>query len=184
MKLQDILNKWKIKCDIYTLFSMWNETQRHYHTLSHLNDLIRQIKEHISEFTQEEYEKLIITALFHDCIYDPSKNDNEEKSADFFMNCCVDKNKDIQEINQMILDTKTHKSNTKLSEIFNKFDMNIVERKFSELLEWEKGIAKEYSFYSKEEYKEGRIKFLESLLDKYVNNTKNLLKLIDYVRNN
>ena len=31
-------------------------------------------------------------------------------------------------------------------------------------------------------YKEVRLKFLESLLDNYVNNTENLLKLIEYVK--
>ncbi len=29
---------------------------------------------------------LIISAIFHDWTYDPMKNDNEEKSADFFEN--------------------------------------------------------------------------------------------------
>ena len=31
---------------------------------------------------------------------------------------------------------------------------------------------------------EGRLKFLESLLDKYTHNTENLLKLVDWVKNN
>ena len=45
-------------------------------------------------------------------------------------------------------------------------------------------VGKEYSVYPKEQYKEGRLKFLESLLDKYTHNTENLLKLIDYVKSN
>ena len=52
-----------------------------------------------SKYSEKEYEKLIIASLFHDCVYDPMKNDNEEKSAQFFENCCQDKtNLDIQEI--------------------------------------------------------------------------------------
>jgi predicted metal-dependent HD superfamily phosphohydrolase len=98
------------------------------------------------------------------------------------MNCCLEKdNSDILDINQMILDTKTHKANTKLSESFNNFDMNIVERDFNSLLEWERGIHSEYAAYG-DMYKVGRLKFLESLLDKYVDNTENLLKLIEYVK--
>jgi hypothetical protein len=61
--------------------------------------------------------------------------------------------------------------------------MNIVERDFNQLLEWEKGIMEEYKAYG-ETYKEGRLKFLESLLDKYPNNTENLLKLVDWVKTN
>ena len=110
------------------------------------------------------------------------KNDNEEKSAEFFMNCCMEKdNADIQHIKQMILDTKTHKSQDKLTEAFNNYDMNIVERDFDQLLEWEHGIHSEYQAYG-DMYKEGRLKFLESILDKYPNNTENLLKLIDFVK--
>lgn len=184
MNLQELLNKWNIKCDINTLLSMWNESHRHYHTLNHLNDLIDQINESKSKYSQKEYEKLLIAALFHDCIYDPMKQDNEEKSAQFFMECCQDKNNpDLLDINKMILDTKTHQATTKLSESFNYYDMNIVERDFVQLLEWENGIHEEYKAYG-ELYKEGRLKFLESLLDKYPNNTENLLKLVDWVKEN
>jgi predicted metal-dependent HD superfamily phosphohydrolase len=184
MNLQELLNKWNIKCDINVLLSMWNESHRSYHTLNHLNDLIDQINENKSKYSEKEYEKLIIASLFHDCVYDPMKNDNEEKSAQFFENCCQDKtNSDIQEIKQIILDTKTHNASTQLSESFNHYDMNIVERDFDQLLEWENGISFEYSGYGKDAYKEGRLKFLESLLNKYVDNTDNLLKLIDFVKN-
>ena len=185
MNLQELLNKWNIKCDVNTLLSMWNESHRHYHNLNHLNDLIEQINENKSKFSEKEYEKLMLAAIFHDCVYDPMSSTNEEDSANFLMECVVDKsNSDILDVKQIILDTKTHNSTTPLSESFNKFDMSIVERDFSELLEWENGIHEEFSVYPKEEYKEGRVKFLESLLDKYTHNTENLLKLIDYVKSN
>ena len=185
MNLQELLNKWNIKCDVNTLLSMWNESHRHYHNLNHLNDLISQINENKSKFSGKEYEKLMLAALFHDCVYDPISLTNEEDSAKFLMECAVDKsNSDILDVKQMILDTKTHKSTTPLSESFNKFDMSIVERDFDQLLEWENGISEEFSVYSKNEYKVGRLKFLESLLDKYTHNTENLLKLIDYVKSN
>jgi predicted metal-dependent HD superfamily phosphohydrolase len=85
------------------------------------------------------------------------------------------------DISKMILDTKTHVATTNLSESFNQYDMNIVERDFDQLLEWENGIFNEYKAYG-DLYKDGRLKFLESLLDKYPNNTENLLKLIDWVK--
>ena len=183
MDLQELLNKYDIKCDINTILAMWNESHRSYHTLNHLNDLINQINENKSKYSEKEYEKLIIASLFHDCIYEPMNNDNEEKSADFFIECCSNKdNSDILEIKQIILDTKTHKSSTKLSESFNNYDMNIVERDYDQLLEWENGIHSEYKFTDK--YKESRLVFLESVLNKYPHNTENLLRLIKYVKSN
>ena len=185
MNLQQLLEKWGIKCHINTILSMWNESHRSYHNLNHLNDLISQINENKSKYSEKEYEKLILTALFHDIVYDPTSQTNEEDSANFLIECVVDKkNSDILDVKQMILDTKTHNSTTNLSESFNKYDMNIVERDFDQLLEWERGISEEYSIYSKEEYKMGRLKFLESLLDKYTHNTENLLKLVEWVKNN
>ena len=185
MNLQQLLEKWGIKCHINTILSMWNESHRSYHNLNHLNDLISQINENKSKYSEKEYEKLILTALFHDVVYDPASQTNEEDSANFLIECAVDKkNSDILDVKQMILDTKTHNSTTNLSESFNNYDMNIVERDFDQLLEWENGISEEFSVYLKEEYKLGRLKFLESLLDKYTHNTENLLKLIDWVKNN
>ena len=185
MDLQQLLEKWNIKCDINTVLSMWNESHRSYHNLNHLNDLISQINENKSNFSEKEYEKLMLTAVFHDVVYDPASQTNEEDSAKFLMKCVVDKNnKDILDVRKMILDTKTHESTTNLSESFNNYDMNIVERDFDQLLDWEKGISEEFSVYPKAQYKEGRLKFLESLLDKYPNNTENLLQLIDHVKSN
>ena len=184
MNLQKLLEKWNIKCDINIVLSMWNESHRSYHNLDHLNDLIDQINEDRSEYTEMEFEKLILAALFHDCVYEPKNSDNEEKSASFFLESCSDKkNKDVLDIEKIILDTKTHESTDRLSKSFNKYDMNIVERDFDQLLDWEKGISEEYKGYG-DAYKDGRLKFLESMLDRYPNNTENLLKLVDWVKEN
>lgn len=182
--MQELLNKYKIKIDYNIILNEWNSNIRYYHTQNHLLDLINQINENKNSLSEKEYEKLILCSLFHDIVYDPTKSNNEEKSASFFINCCQDKtNPDVLEIKQMILDTKTHEAKTKLSEIFNKFDMNIVERDYNSLLEWESGIYEEYKFAG-DKYKNGRLQFLESLLNKYPENMGNLLKLIDYVKTN
>jgi pantetheine-phosphate adenylyltransferase len=183
MDLQELLNKWEIKCDIKILLSKWNESNRYYHNLNHLNDLIDQINEKKSTLSRKQYEKLIITSLFHDIIYEPINSDNEEKSAKFFIDCCINKSDpDILEIYNTILDTKNHKPSNNLSEIFIGLDMSIVEKDFNKLLEWERGIREE--FKNMENYKYNRLKFLESLLDKYPNNTENLLRLIEWVKCN
>lgn len=180
--MQELLNKYRIKVDYNILLSMWNESHRGYHTQNHLLDLMNMINESKDKLSTKECDKLNLCAIFHDIIYDPKRRDNEERSAEFFLNCCEDKsNPDILQVNQMILDTKNHTSDNNLSKLFNKFDMNIVERGYDDLLEWENGIYHEFQF-SGDRYKGVRLKFLESLLDKYPNNTENLSKLIDYVK--
>ena len=181
--MQHLLDKWNIKIDYNTILSMWNESHRSYHSQTHLVDLIDDINQIRTTLTEKEYDKLILCALFHDIIYDPSKFDNEEKSAQFFINCCSDKtDPDILEVKEMILDTKTHQSDNKLSSIFNKLDMKIVGGNIEDLKVWEKGIKEEFvPVFGIDNYKKGRLQFLNSLLDKYPNNSKNLLDLIDIV---
>jgi len=181
--MQELLNKWGIKIDYNLILNMWNESHRHYHNQTHLVDLIDKINSIKFESTKD-YEKLILAALFHDIIYDPMKNDNEEKSAKFFLDHCVEKNGDILDIEEIILETKTHIPSTKLSRVFSDLDMSIVESDFPKLLEWEEGIWEEYKGVGKEKYKVGRLNFLNSLLDKYPNNWENLSKLIEWVEKN
>ena len=186
MNLQNLLDQYKIKANVNMLLDMWNESHRHYHNLDHLNDLISQINEDYSssKFGERFRDKLLLTALFHDIVYEPTRQDNEERSAQFFEDLCVDKNsKDISEVKQAILDTKSHNAESELSETFNKYDMSIVERDFDSLLRWEEGIYEEYKSFG-DQYKTGRLQFLESLLDKYPQNSDNLLKLIDWVKEN
>lgn len=183
--MQELLNKWNIKVRYETILDMWNESHRGYHTQNHLIDVIDQINEQQSSLDIRDYEKLILCGLFHDVIYDPASQTNEEDSADFLMECAVNKDdKHILEIRQMIIDTKAHEAQTPLSEKFNAIDMNIVERDYESLLEWERGIYKEFgSVYPDNLYKAGRVQFLESLMDNYPNNSDNLSKLSEYVKN-
>jgi predicted metal-dependent HD superfamily phosphohydrolase len=183
INLQEILNKWKIKDDIVNIDKHWSESQRSYHSIEHLKDLLAVIKKIPSK--RKMFEALVITAIYHDIVYDPMAKDNEEKSAEYFLNKCENKEDVwIKKIYDAILDTKAHKSTNEISKIFNDLDMDVLKRDYPELLKWESGIYSEYKFFGNENYKEGRLKFLEGELDNYPENKDNLLKLIDYVKSN
>jgi pantetheine-phosphate adenylyltransferase len=187
MNLVSLFNKYKISVDPKFVLDRWSEPHRHYHNMNHLNDLISQINEDYADgkLNESEREKLTLTALFHDLVYEPDRNDNEERSADIFYRFCSEQyNVDLVEVKQMILDTKNHIPSTPLSRRFIDYDMNICERNYDELLEWEEGIREEYSMFADGEYKSGRIKFLESILDNYTSNMDNLLDLINFVKSN
>ena len=179
-EIRDILKRWNIHYTWYEITKQWSETHRFYHTLEHLMDLLDQIERRYPDESKER-DKLIITALFHDIIYNPARGDNEEKSAKFFMAHCDEINDDIDDIYDMILATKTHQADSELSKIFNEMDMDIVTRDFDSLMRWEEEIREEFSIFSDEEYREGRLKFLRSIVDKYPQNKENLLNLMDYV---
>jgi predicted metal-dependent HD superfamily phosphohydrolase len=179
-KLEKILEKYGVTISLNEILERWKESHRGYHNLEHLKDLLKQI----GKVDTKEKELLVLVALFHDIIYEPKNKDNEEQSADFFLKNVKEKTEDIQKVYQSIVDTKHHKSSNKLSEIFNKMDMDIVTRDFDELIKWENGIRKEYSIFSDKDYKKGRIEFLKTLINDYPENKENILKLIEYVSNN
>jgi predicted metal-dependent HD superfamily phosphohydrolase len=182
-EIRDTLQKWEIHYTWYEITKKWSETHRFYHTLEHLMDLLDQIERKYPKPSKER-DKLVITALFHDIIYNPTRGDNEEKSAKFFLAHCKEETDDIYEIYDMILATKTHESESDLSKIFNDMDMDIVTRNFDELMVWEEEIREEYGVYTDEEYREGILTFLRSLINKYPQNKENLLNLIDWVNRN
>lgn len=187
MYLQDLLDKYRISTSSDKLLERWTEPHRCYHGITHLQDLAKQINDAVNaeRITEKQKELLLLIALFHDIIYDPTRQDNEERSAEFFMSLCADKtDPDILSVQQAILDTKTHVAQTGLSKIFNEMDMNIVERSFDELLDWEKGIRAEYNMFNSEMYKQGRLQFLHTLPAGYPLNEVNLNRLIDWVVKN
>lgn len=185
MDLQRIFQKLGIKSDVRILLDKWNEPHRFYHDISHLQDLIAQINEDfgVGELTENEREKLIVAAIFHDIVYDPVSNKNEENSANFFINLCEEKfDIDIVEIKQIILDTKNHIPSTPLSEKFQKYDLNIFMGSLENLLVWESGLREEYNMIDDSTYLRERLSFLENIIDRYPQNMDNILDLINRIK--
>ena len=179
-KMQELLEKWGIVIDYPTILTIWNESHRGYHGQNHLIDLLEQI-ESMTDITQKERETLIISALFHDIVYDPKRTDNEEKSVEFFEGLCIDRNReDIRKVSEIILSTKTGEGEG-LCERFNQIDRDILNRPFEQLLEYEQGVHKEFSFAG-DAYVPHRVAFLEKMLDQYPLNSGNILRLIEHVK--
>jgi pantetheine-phosphate adenylyltransferase len=69
-----------LKLPLATILGKWNEPGRHYHDLSHLDNLIGQIY----ELNDTGRVPLVLLALMHDVIYNPRSADNEDASREFF----------------------------------------------------------------------------------------------------
>lgn len=57
----------------------YSESQRHYHTLAHLDALFAHFDEHRDALRDPQ--AVAAAIFFHDLIYQPEKSDNEERSA-------------------------------------------------------------------------------------------------------
>src|SRR5690606_34908711 len=70
----------------------WNERHRYHHDETHLREILIKIEDrfahHDGEWTEHtifEYDALVLTAIFHDIVYNPLSTTNEEESAKVFI---------------------------------------------------------------------------------------------------
>jgi len=151
--------------------SMWNTPLRFYHTVeNHLDKLL----------VMCDTVELKYFALFHDIVYDPYSNTNEEDSIEFFKKCCFDfddlKNPGL--VINMIKATKNHKQ-TIIKEINDaiNIDLSILYSSFDSLIEYENNIFKEYQKIDIKDYIRKRIYFLRQ----YRNTTSHIKELMQYI---
>jgi predicted metal-dependent HD superfamily phosphohydrolase len=179
MNFQPLLDEFGIHLTADDLLARWREPHRKYHTLSHLDDLVEQIKR-CDLLPEKERHILFLAALFHDIVYDPTRTDNEEASVQLLLQNSTPSD-ELQLIAQIIRDTAHHTPTEPLSKVFSEMDMAIVTRPFDDLVKWEHGIWFEYAHYSRVAYTWGRVRFLRNLIKRYPNNKKNLKKLLWHV---
>ncbi len=167
------LNHLQFNSDVINLY---DEPHRFYHTINHIEDILKQLH----DVDLLKHDELFLAAVFHDIIYNPQSNTNEEDSAEFFMQQAKSSalsGEQKEHIRQLILDTKNHKPTVKFSEEFIKADLSIFNAPFDKLIVYEKQIFKEYQFVDYKEYKTKRLELLH-----HHNTNGNLTPLIDYVK--
>lgn len=159
----------------------YNESQRAYHTLKHIQQLFGQF-EQIKNALHEPH--IIALALYyHDVIYEPTRSDNELKSAEYALAALSYylSDEQCQHIYALIMMTATHQLNEladedKISDAAYLLDMDlsILGAPWSEYQEYAQAVRQEYAHVSKADYLVGRIAVLEKLL------THPTLYLTDY----
>lgn len=164
---------------------------RHYHTYAHVCDVLDTIHEHSDKFSNLQAAEL--AAYFHDIVYEVGDDYdyNEQRSCLRFLEVIESENPMLSYMNfgdadfdtmhlalVMIGCTKGHtldniRDPSKLSEsqredvkMFLDADLRILSRDQKRLLEFEDGIRKEFSIYDDEVYRNGRIRVLQSFLNR------------------
>ena len=175
--------------DLKYIETFYNAPGRYYHNMDHLDEVLCCLEEYKSDgiFTDREYHIHIITAIYHDIIYNPKATDNEEKSAEFVKHCTC--SEDIKRAAySLILFTKYNRNpENDLEEDFMCADMCVFEKSFTKILEFEKKIQKEYAWVPLAVYIPERIKVLEKIANLYLGHKDNTCirpqKLIEYLKN-
>ena len=149
----------------------YNEPQRAYHTLKH----IQQLFEQLDQIKDKLYEPHIIALAlyYHDVIYDPRCSDNELKSAEYAIEAVKDylSAEQCQHIYALIMMTATHQidklaDEDKISDAAYLLDMDlsILGGSWSEYQQYAQAVRQEYAHVTKLNYRVGRIAVLQKLL--------------------
>jgi cytidyltransferase-like protein len=169
------------------------EPHRRFHTIQHIYNMLEYCG--LNRPTQNEH--LFNAIVWHDFIYDPSRDDNEERSAMAWLrhsdpnrnSCYTDDNDfDRQYVAELIRATKKHYADF---EDNNKnwivqADTAIFKEEGCKLIQYEDAIFYEYQKFSLEEYKEGRLEFLKKYQDNFTSSEDEYIScdfLINYVTN-
>jgi len=187
LAFQDTLKQYIGDKALVQLPYRWNEKHRYYHNTNHLVQILQDIENDFQFKSLNIYEKhaLLLAAFYHDAVYNPKKEDNEDQSIKLFI--ASFQGKDIKMIDKVcdLIEVTKHRKRPfkKLEKIMWDADNAGFKRGYDHLMRTEKLIQKEYSYLPKEKFREGKIKFLESNLGLFnAKVDKDLQKLITYYR--
>jgi len=146
--------------------TQYSKTNRHYHNLTHLNNLESELLPLKDKIT--DWQILIFSIAYHDIVYNTLKTDNEEKSARLANSRLskldiskVQRNKCLSQIRA----TKGHNiSEDPDTNYLTDADLAILGSDSQEYLKYVKSIRKEYKLYPDFVYNPGRKKVLEHFL--------------------
>jgi predicted metal-dependent HD superfamily phosphohydrolase len=139
---------------------------RFYHTLVHLEHLYGQVLPLKTDI--EDWDTLLFTLFYHDVVYNASRKDNEEKSAEIaeaHLTALGYPPARISRCKAQIIATKSHvESSEQDTNLFLDADLSILGQEFSIYKTYTQQIRKEYAMYPDLLYRPGRKKVLQHFL--------------------
>ena len=148
------------------IVNQYTEPSRHYHTLTHLDALANELT-NVRE-AMIDWDLVVFAVAYHDIIYNPLKNDNEEKSADHAAKILYDllNAQSLEKCRHMIMATKNHAlDNDADVNYFIDADLSILGTNSRDYEIYTEQIRKEYSIYPYFIYKQGRRKVVKHFIE-------------------
>jgi predicted metal-dependent HD superfamily phosphohydrolase len=157
----------------HRLINRYTEVGRHYHTVSHVSNMLSLLADYETLIHDTTAVKLAI--FFHDFIYDPKAKDNEIQSAECFQAFARDaglpeemKIKVVDLIEATIKHLLSHDESDANQRadmrLFLDFDLEVLSWDETKYAEYAGQIRREYGHFSDDIYCAGRIAVLESFL--------------------
>jgi predicted metal-dependent HD superfamily phosphohydrolase len=149
------------------LEKLYGSKKRHYHTLTHIEQVYFLLEKHKNEIA--DWETLVWSIFYHDAVYNVLKSNNEEQSAVLaakHLRLLGIDNQRVKKCCQQIIATKQHeKTGDYDTDLFTDADLAILGSEESVYRTYIQNIRKEYSVYPDFLYNNGRKKVLQHFLD-------------------
>jgi predicted metal-dependent HD superfamily phosphohydrolase len=151
------------------LVAAYSERHRHYHTLRHLRECLAQFDAAASLARQPADVELAL--WFHDAVYDPQRDDNEERSADWARasvlaaGCAPQR---AERIAELVLATKGHAAPAGDADcaLLLDIDLAILGASAARFDGYEQEIRAEYAHLPQDRFEAARARVLQSFLDR------------------
>lgn len=137
------------------LAAAYTTTGRHYHNLAHIEDCLAALAQ-VDGLSSREREILTEAIWWHDVVYDPTRSDNEERSAQLAERQVRADLRD--EVGRLIRLTKTHDVNAddRLGAILISIDLSILGAEPARYDAYAAAIRQEFIHVSDANYRAGR----------------------------
>lgn len=150
------------------LTSAYSQPHRRYHTLGHIEMCLHELAgvwDYAVDLNQTRW-----ALLFHDAVYDPHREDNEARSADWACSVMDELKRTEEEkarIRGMILAT-AHSAEPRTPDeaLLLDVDLSILGADEAAFDKYDRAIRAEYAWVPEPDYRLGRIKVLQSFLDR------------------
>ncbi|MCA1509927.1 phosphohydrolase [Bradyrhizobium sp. NBAIM01] len=132
---------------------------RHYHNLAHIEDCLAALSR-VEGLSAAEREMLSEAIWWHDAVYDPTRTDNEERSAELAEQHVRAELR--QEVGRLIRLTKTHDvpPGDRLGAILISIDLSILGADPNRYGAYAAAIRREFSHVAEDDYRAGRARVL------------------------
>jgi len=141
----------------------YQEPQRHYHTLEHVAAMLHQGR----QFPLDEEQ--VMAVWFHDAVYDPASDQNEQKSARLASKWLAKGGWEvdaIERVGRMILDTRGHLPSSLQAEPVLDLDLMSLAVTWPAFQTNTAAIRAEYCHVADDDFAAGRRKFFAKLLER------------------
>ena len=154
--------------DIFSqLEAAYGETTRYYHTAQHVAECLK----HFSVYREQAQHpaEVEVAFWFHDAIYDTTKSDNEDQSAQWarrYLSEASVNSQAVERVVEMVMATKTHESKTADSALMVDIDLVILGASEEAFEAYDAAIRKEFHWVPTVQYCAGRSQVLSSFLNR------------------